>query len=275
MTPGPSQAADDPAAVRSLKLTIAYDGTNYAGWQRQPVGTSIQQLIEGACAPLAGGEPPSVAGAGRTDAGVHALGQVASVNLPSRLPAATLQRALNFRLPADVRVSRVEDAAPGFHARFDAKRKCYRYRLSITPVLSPFDRWYVHHAPAVKDVGAMRRAAVAFLGRQDFASFQTRSGPDDAELSNDSAAGEGPGSSGTVRTLHRVELVERGDEVAIEIEGDGFLRHMVRTMAGTLIEVGAGRRSAEDLPGILAARDRRAAGRTAPACGLTLLWVAY
>jgi tRNA pseudouridine38-40 synthase len=149
--------------MRCLKLTLAYDGTNYVGWQRQPDGVSIQQLVEEACAPLAGA-PPHVAGAGRTDAGVHALGQVASVHIDTPLSCATLRRAVNFRLPADIRVLDVEDAPEDFHARCRAVGKRYRYRLATSQVLLPFDRWFVWHAPAPRDVEAMRRAAAALGG---------------------------------------------------------------------------------------------------------------
>jgi tRNA pseudouridine38-40 synthase len=220
---------------------------------------SIQQLIEDACAPLAGGAPPAVAGAGRTDAGVHALGQVASVSFDTGLDEATLQRALNFRLPDDVRILKVEDARAKFHARFDAKGKRYRYRMAIAPVVSPFDRWFVWHAPEARDVAAMRLAAASLVGRHDFASFQ----------------GAGADVDSTVRTVRRLELQACGDELVLEIEGDGFLRHMVRAIAGTLVDVGAGRRGAESIPDVLAARDRRAAGLTAPAAGLTLVEVHY
>lgn len=244
---------------RTLKLTIAYDGTSYVGWQRQAAGVSIQHLVEDACAPLAGGSPPAVAGAGRTDAGVHALGQVASVSFESELDAATLQRALNFRLPDDVRIVNVEDAPPGFHARFDATGKRYRYRMAIGPVVSPFERWFVWHAPEARDVDAMRRAAARLVGEHDFASFQ----PAGSDVEN------------TVRTIRRLELDTRGDELVLEIEGDGFLRHMVRAITGTLVDIGAGRRTAESIPDVLAARDRRAAGLTAPAAGLTLVEVMY
>ena len=245
--------------MRCLKLTIAYDGTTYVGWQRQPNGVSIQQLIEQAFAPLAGGEAPAVAGAGRTDAGVHAVAQVASVQLDTDLAAETIRRALNFRLPADVRVHRVEDAPLDFHARFDAAGKIYRYRICVGAVVSPFDRCFVHHAPEARDHDAMRDAAARLVGRHDFASFQAAGG--DAQDS--------------VRTLHRLDLCAREDELVLDIEGNGFLRHMVRTIAGTLIEVGAGQRGAAAMTDILAARDRRAAGRTAPASGLTLLRVNY
>jgi tRNA pseudouridine38-40 synthase len=249
----------EPRRAPTWKLTIAYDGTNYVGWQRQAAGVSVQQLIEDACAPLAGGSSPAVAGAGRTDAGVHAFGQVASVSFDSTLDHDTIRRALNFRLPEDVRVRAVESAAPGFHARFDARGKRYRYRIAVGPVASPFDRWFVWHAPEARDHAAMADAARLLVGRHDFASFQA-SGGDTAE---------------TVRTIRRLDLHATAEELVLDVEGDGFLRHMVRAIAGTLVDVGAGRRPAGVMADILAARDRRAAGATAPASGLALMEVFY
>jgi len=250
--------------MRTLKLTLAYDGTNYVGWQRQENGPSIQQVLEEAFVPLAGAgtagaRPPAVVGAGRTDAGVHALGQVASVNLDSDLPADVIERALNVRLPLDVRVVDVADAAPGFNARSDAAGKTYRYRVATTPVLSPFDRLYMFHGPGRHDVSAMCRAAARLVGRHDFASFQTT----------------GSWPLDTVRTIRRLEVREAAGELAIEVEGDGFLRHMVRAVAGTLLEIGLGQRSPDTITDVLAARDRQAAGRTLPALGLTLVTVRY
>lgn len=245
--------------MRSLKLTLAYDGTNYVGWQRQTNGVSIQQMVEEAFAPLVGGVPPTVAGASRTDAGVHAIGQVASVNVETDVSALAVRRALNVRLPADIRVLTVEDAAPGFHARFHAASKSYRYRMVTAQVLSPFDRLCVWHAPEPKRLDWMREAAAALVGRHDFASFQAR----------------GATVRDTVRTIQRLELVDAGDEIRIECDGDGFLRHMVRAIAGTLAEVGTGLRPPSSMAALLEARDRRAAGATAPACGLMLLGVRY
>jgi len=248
-------------AIRTLKLVVAYDGTNYVGWQRQASGTSVQELLERAFAPF-GDDPaaaPGVAGAGRTDAGVHAQGQVASVNVTFDVPAPAVQRALNIRLPPDVRVIDVADAPPGFHARFHATGKAYRYRIATAPVLSPFERWFVWHSPVPRDVEAMRNAATRLVGRHDFASFQAR----------------GSWTSSTVRTVTRLEILERPGEIVIEIEADGFLRHMVRALAGTLAEVGAGGRRAASLSDVLHAHDRRAAGPTAPAAGLTLVGVRY
>jgi tRNA pseudouridine38-40 synthase len=250
--------------MRTLKLTLAYDGTNYVGWQRQDNGLSIQQVIEEAFVPLVGagttaGRAPAVVGAGRTDAGVHALGQVASVNVDSDLAADVVQRALNVRLPLDVRVVGVEDAALGFHARSEAAGKTYRYRVATAPVLSPFDRLYAFHGPGPHDVSAMRAAAARLVGRHDFASFQTT----------------GSWPLDTVRTIRRLEVRETVGELEIEIEGDGFLRHMVRAIAGTLLEIGLGQREPEAIAGVIAARDRQAAGRTLPAQGLTLVTVRY
>lgn len=244
--------------MRTLKLTIAYDGTAYAGWQRQLNGLAIQQVIEEALAPMVG-HVPTIAGAGRTDAGVHALGQVASVHVDFDHAPSAVQRAMNVRLPADIRLVGVVEAAPGFHAQYHASGKSYRYRIATLPVLSPFDRWFVWHAPMRRDLEAMRQAARLFLGTHDFASFQ----------------GRGASVSDTVRTLTRCDVREQAGEIVIDVEGDGFLRHMVRTIAGTLSEIGAGARPVESVPEMLAARDRTAAGLTAPASGLTLVAVRY
>ena len=245
--------------MRTLKLTLSYDGTNYVGWQRQENGLSVQQVVEEALAPIAGGEPPTVAAASRTDAGVHALGQVASVSAAIDLAPVAIQRAVNVRLPADIRVLAVEDAPPGFHARSFSVSKAYRYRIVTTSVLSPFDRWYVWHHPIPKDVELMQRAAVCLVGKHDFASFQAA----------------GSAVRATVRTLTRVDVTESPGEIIIDVDGDGFLRHMVRAMVGTLTDVGIGARSASSVADTLAAKDRRTAGTTAPGCGLTLMAVRY
>jgi tRNA pseudouridine38-40 synthase len=248
--------------MRSLKLTLAYDGTHYVGFQRQANGLSIQEVVEQALAPFeqdANGRGPTVAGAGRTDAGVHALGQVASVTVTFDTPASAVQRALNVRLPPDVRVVGAVDAPPGFHARHHALGKTYRYRVSITPVQSPFDRLYLWHAPGRYDLDAMRAAAALLRGRHDFASFQAR----------------GSSVRHTVRTMHRLEVLDRPGEIVFEVEGDGFLRHMVRAVVGTLMDVGMGTRTPDEVLAAREARSRDAAGPTAPAHGLTLVSVSY
>jgi tRNA pseudouridine38-40 synthase len=203
-----------------------------------------------------------VHGAGRTDAGVHALGQVASVSLAAGIDAVTLARALNAVLPPDVRVSQAEDAADGFHARFSSSGKVYEYRILNGPYASPFLRRYALHVIPPLDVGAMREAAAALIGEHDFAAFQ----------------GAGSEVQSSVRTIRRLEW--RGGSggetpLVMAVEGNGFLRHMVRNMAGTLLEVGLGRRPPAAMAGILASRDRSRAGNTAPALGLFLQQVLY
>ena len=221
---------------------------------------SVQQVLEEAFLPLVGGTaPPVVNGASRTDAGVHAHGQVASVQVAVAHDVGAIQRALNVRLPVDIRVLDVRDAREGFHARYDARGKSYRYRVVTAPVATPFERWFVWHAPGPRDVEAMRRAAAVLVGRHDFASFQAA----------------GASVPDAVRTISRLEIQEAPGALVFDIEGDGFLRHMVRTIVGTLCEMGSGSRDAAAMGGILAARSRPAAGRTAPASGLTLVEVRY
>lgn len=246
--------------MRSLLLVLAYEGTGYVGWQRQAesAGVSVQGLIESAHAQFAG--YASVAGASRTDAGVHALGQAASVTSNATQSTDVIRRAMNASLPQDVRVLEVQDMPRGFHARYHAKSKAYRYRVDPSPVQLPFQRRYAWHLPYPYDLEAMRDAAARFLGTHDFASLQ---------------AG-GSEVLGTVRTLTRVDVIEHRDgTLAIEVEGNGFLRHMVRGIAGTLMDVGHGRRPAHAIDAMLAARDRGQAGRTAPAHGLFLVKVRF
>jgi len=245
--------------MRTLKLTLAYDGTNYVGWQRQQNGTSIQQVIEEALQPLCGETVPILMGAGRTDAGVHAQGQVASVRVTFDHTPSAVQQALNVRLPRDIRVLDVTEAGARFHAQFDATGKSYRYRIATSRVLQPFDRWFVWHMAQRCDVDAMNQAARVLVGRHDFSSFQ---------------AGGGAALDGW-RTLERVQVERRGPEIHIELDGDGFLRHMVRIVVGTLVEIGVAHRTVDSMAETLAARNRQAAGRTAPPEGLTLVSVRY
>ena len=245
---------------RTLRLTIEYDGTNYVGWQRQAEGVSIQGLLEEALQPFEG-EPLTVHGAGRTDAGVHALAQVASVRTRTLHDARTLRRALNAVLPTDVRVVSVEDAPPEFHARFDAVSKTYAYRIANAPVVSAFEHRFVWHVPGALNVEAMHQGAQALLGRHDFAAFQSTGG--DVHT--------------TERTILSIAVEpERGlTPLVIRVTGDGFLRHMVRSIAGTLVDVGLGRWQPSEVGRILAGRDRSRAGRAAPASGLFLVRVDY
>ena len=219
---------------------------------------SVQGLVEAAHAELAG--HASVTGASRTDAGVHALGQAASVTTNATQPVDVIRRAMNATLPEDVRVLDVKEMPRGFHARYHAKGKAYRYRVDPAQVQMPFQRRYAWHLPHAYDLQAMRDAAARFVGKHDFASLQ----------------GSGSDALSTVRTLTRVDVLEHRDgTLAIEVEGDGFLRYMVRSIAGTLMEVGHGRRPAHSSDGMLAARDRAQAGRRAPAHGLFLVRVSF
>lgn len=242
----------------TFKFTVQYDGGNYVGWQRQAAGISIQGLIEDALRPIAGGSI-TVNGAGRTDAGVHALEQVASARFETSLDDATLQRALNAVLPPDVRIARVERAADGFHARFSARAKTYEYRVLNAPLVSPFEHRYVWHVPHALDVEAMRLAARAFVGSHDFAAFQSAGGHVHT----------------SVRAVSAADVTWQPPRLAFRITADGFLRHMVRAMAGTLVEVGSGRLAAGQIAEILDSKDRARAGPTAPPHGLFLISVDY
>ena len=257
--------ADTP--TRTLKLTISYDGTRFVGWQRQASGVSIQGLLEDALARF-DRAPVAVHGAGRTDAGVHALGQVASVQMTSMHPLDSVARGLNAGLPPDVRVIDIQEVAAGFHARFNARSKTYRYQLQRSVIANPFERAYVWHVPEVLDVDAMRVAAHRLVGTHDFAAFQST----------------GSDTKGTVRTISQSVIGERAVEggrestaplLVYEVSGDGFLRHMVRAIVGTLVEVGRGRRREASIAALLAGGSRSQAAITAPAQGLFLVRVVY
>src|SRR5688572_27892756 len=237
--------------MRTLKITLAYDGTRFVAWQRQAKGESIQGFLEDALARVEGG-PVTVHGAGRTDAGVHALGQVASVRVTCVHDSVTLTRALNANLPEEIRVVSVEDADESFHARFSARGKTYQYRIRNTPVADPFERLFAWHLPEPLTIDAMTRAAAFMVGTHDFSAFRS-TGADVAT---------------PVRTITRSEWQQSGDLLTYEISGDGFLRHMVRAVVGTLVEVGRGWRQADAIPQLLASRARADAGATAPAHGL-------
>jgi tRNA pseudouridine38-40 synthase len=244
--------------VRTIRLTIAYDGTGFVGWQRQETGDSIQGLIEDALATIEG-HIVTLHGAGRTDAGVHALAQVASARIGAELDDATLTRALNAHLPPAIRVDRVDTVADDFHARFSATGKSYEYRVWNGPAMPPFMRLYAWHVPQPLDLARMNDAARAIVGEHDFAAFQ----------------GTGGRTHSTVRRVTSAEWRADGAAVTFAICGQGFLRHMVRSLAGTLIEVGHGRRPVDDLARLVAAPERSDAGRTAPPHGLFLVSVLY
>lgn len=257
----------------TFRVTVAYDGTDFVGWQRQTSGTSVQGLLEDALRAL-DGRAVAVAGAGRTDAGVHALAQVAAFTLERSLQPDAVVRALNARLPDAVRVLTADEVPHSFNPRLDARAKTYRYRISNADMLSPFERHYAWHLPGVLDVEAMRHAAPGLEGTHDFAAFQS-AGTDVAttvrEVVLSTITTESTGLHGAA------DGKEFGGGVLItyEVTGTGFLRHMVRAIVGSLVEIGRGRRPVEWLAHVLESRDRTKAGPTAPAHGLFLVGVAY
>ena len=243
-----------------VRLIISYQGTAYAGWQRQGNAVAVQQVVEEALARLLG-EAVRIEGASRTDAGVHARGQAAHLELPAaaRLPPRALVHGTNRLLPADVRVLAAHLMADGFHARRAASGKEYRYRLSRAEVLSPLDAPFAVRVPPCLDLAGMRRAATRLLGRHDFSAFALAGGS----------------HTHPHRTLTAVDLEEDGPDLHLSFVGDGFLRGMVRALVGTLLDVGLGRRTPEQAAALLAGAPRGAAGFTAPAHGLVLERVLY
>ncbi len=253
-------------SVPIWKLTLCYDGGPFAGWQVQPGLRTVQGELAAALRRVTGARVLPQ-GSGRTDAGVHALGQVASFALASTIPAASLKRALNNVLPPSVRVLDAAHAPPGFHARHSARAKTYEYRVWRAPFCPPWTAPYVLPWTFPCDLEAMRRAAALVVGEHDFRSFAARD-PDLAERSL------GPGS--TVRTVFTSSWEQPSPELAVyRVTGSGFLHHMVRNLVGTFLLVGRGMLPPEALPGILAARSREAAGTCAPASGLWLHSVRY
>lgn len=250
--------------MRNLKLVLAYDGTEHRGWQVQPQQPTIQGALAAAIGRITG-ENVLPQGSGRTDAGVHALGQVCSFSITSNIPADNLLIALNDVLPKSIRVMQSIAVAPEFHARKSARAKTYQYRILREAICPPFLARYVWHYPYPLDEEAMRKAAAEVVGEHDFTSFAATDperGQEDRETSN-------------VRTIHESHWQRQGDELVYSVRGNGFLHHMVRNLVGTFLLVGKRTLAAEDVARIIAARERSQAGATAPACGLYLVNVEY
>jgi tRNA pseudouridine38-40 synthase len=244
-----------------VRLTIEYDGTDYHGWQRQPAAATIQGTIESAIHRISGGHA-AVVGAGRTDAGVHASAQVAHFQTRVSLAPDAWRRALNAVLPADIKVIAVDAVPDSFHARFSATRKRYQYRVFNRQAPSPLERRTTWHVPYRLNLTAMRRAAASLVGTHDFRAFE----------GSDRSHGA---TRDTRCRLTRCAINKQGDLVRIDVQGNRFLKYMVRNIVGTLVEIGLARRASNDVAHILRSRDRRRAGVTAPARGLTLVAVQY
>ena len=257
--------------MRNIKLTIAYDGTDFSGWQIQPGQPTIQGTLSDILEKLTQRRPVIFA-AGRTDAGVHAAGQVVNFKTQSQLSAEDFQRACNALLPPSIRVVGSAEAGPDFHARWNAIAKTYRYRIFRGLVVPPFHWRYVHHDPYPLDFAAMDAAARQFEGEQDFTSFAASTGSEEDDRERT-----------TIRTIYRSEMsrcgeqdsVTRGDEWIYIVRGKSFLRYMVRNIVGTLVDVGRGKIMPGDIPALFALRDRSKSGPTVPPQGLCLVEVEY
>jgi tRNA pseudouridine38-40 synthase len=245
--------------MRNVKLTLSYDGTDFSGWQTQPGFRTVQETLEAAIAKLTGEPKIQLSASGRTDAGVHAVGQVANFQTASALPCDTLVRAINWQLSEDVVVRKAVDVPEGFDANRDAVKKLYRYVIHDAPTVNPFMRRYACQSRYPLDAEAMRRAAEPLEGRHDFSSFETA----------------GAERVSSIRTILHVAVNRFGEWIWIDVEADGFLYNMVRAIAGTLMDVGRGHTSEDQTPEILRSRDRSRGGPTAPAQGLYLVRVTY
>lgn len=245
--------------MRNFKITIQYEGTRYQGWQKQG---STENTLQGKFETLLlrlSGQPVQINASGRTDAGVHAYGQVASFHMETALSCKELMQQINQYLPEDVAVISCCEMPERFHARLNARGKCYRYRILNTELPHVFDRRYVWQITEELDVEAMQKAASLLIGTHDFAAFTS------AKKSKKS----------TVRSIHSIQIKRVGDEIQLDFTGDGFLFHMVRILVGTLVEVGQHKRQPEEMEMLLEKKDRQEAGGLAPAQGLALMEVFY
>jgi tRNA pseudouridine38-40 synthase len=244
-----------------FRLIIAYDGTPFSGWQSQNNSIAIQPLIEKALSVVLR-EEISIVGAGRTDAGVHAFGQIAHFDTSNIFEDQRVRLSLNALLPPEIRILDIQRTDDKFHARYDAKGKIYHYRLHLDRTPDPFKRLYSHHVLYRLDLNALAEAAMTLVGKHDFRSFANE-------------ADEGSASKNSIRTLKRIDTIPEQGGIRLEFEGDGFLYKMVRNITGTLLDVARGKIPLSSLLAILESKDRRAAGPSAPAHGLSLVKVIY
>ncbi len=245
----------------TYRIDLTYDGTEYSGWQIQPHSLSIQHIVQEAVRTLVR-EPVHVIGSGRTDAGVHAYGQVAHFRCHTQIECSRFLRSLNGILPRDIRATAATSANNTFHSQRSAVKKEYHYHLCLGPIVSPFTRLYCHHIPYPVDLDLLSQGSALFVGEHDFTSF--------ANSAHTGAAAKNP-----VRTIYRLDLVPSADGVIIQFEADGFLYKMVRNIVGTLLDVATLKRPLSDIPALFTARDRRLASMAAPAHGLFLVKVFY
>ena len=265
-------------ALQTWKLTLSYDGTDFRGWQVQPGEVSVQGEIQAALGRITG-ESPLPQGSGRTDAGVHALGQVASFQLAAPIPAENLQRALNRTLPPSIRILEARTAPETFHARHSSVAKTYEYRIYRGEICPPFLARYVYACRWSMDMELLQRSARLFEGEHDFLSFAATDPDLTTRIASSSHDLAEEINAPTVRTIYssgwEEQKTEAGELLVYRVRGNGFLHHMVRNLVGTMLDVGRGHLRGDEIPGILAARSRPAAGPTAPARGLFLHSVEY
>lgn len=244
--------------MKNIKLTIEYDGSNFAGWQKQESHRTVEGVLEKAIKKVTG-EDAKILASGRTDKGVHAYGQVANFMTDATIPGDKFKYALNDKLPDDVSIRESEEVNMTFHSRFSAHRKTYRYLIFKSDIRSPIYRNYAYHVKYELNVKAMTKALKYFVGRHDFSAFV----PNKSNIDKN------------IRTVYDVRLKEKDGFIEIEVDGNGFLHNMVRIIVGTLVEVGNGRREPESVAEIIAGKNRKQSGHTAPAEGLYLLKVFY
>jgi tRNA pseudouridine38-40 synthase len=278
-------------ALQTWKLTLAYDGTDFSGWQIQPGERTVQGELQAALGRVTG-ESPLPQGSGRTDAGVHALGQVASFELAANIPPGNLERALNRTLPPAIRILEARTVPSTFHARHSTVAKTYEYRVFREPICPPFLARYVYACPWPMDLALLQRSALLFEGEHDFLSFAATDpdlasrnravgsvGEQAVDVDHDPDSPATPGKQGAIRTIYsstwEQRASENGNMLVYRVRGNGFLHHMVRNLVGTMLDVGRGYRMIDEIPLILAARSRSAAGPTSPAQGLFLQSVEY